>query len=150
MKYHAKQSLASLVTVIIVALVIGYLMITNYPNDGLFLVDVAPYYSTYLIALIIGIVINRFVMTGVFRLLHYKSWDEKPWVKDDHDLLAEHQAIYNVFLICLIGFVIALALMYFQQPLTWLFIALFLVILAAEITLLGSAFYFHREQQFED
>lgn len=150
MKYHAKKSLASLISLTIFVAIVAYLMITNYPKDGLFLVDVAPYYSTYLIALILGIIINRLVMTGIFRLFHYKSWEQKPWTKDDHDYLAEHQAINNVFLICLIGLLIALGLMVFKQPLTWFFLALFLVILAAEITLLGSTFYFHREQQFED
>ena len=150
MKFHAKKSLVLIATLLIVAGVVGFLMITNYPDEGVYLVDVAPYYSTYLIILILGIVFNRLVICGVMRLVHFKEWENKPWQKDEQDLLAEHQGIYNVFLISLIGLVIALSLMYFKQELPLFFIALFLVILAAELTLLGSTFYYHREQEFED
>lgn len=149
MKYHAKKSLVALVTVLIVGVLVAYFMFTNYPSDGLYLEDVAPYYSTYLVILIVAIILNRLLVSGIMRLVHFKTRETKPWKKEDQDLLAEHQSIYNVFLIALIGLVIALGLMIIKQPLPWFFIALFFVILGAELTLLGSIFYYHREQQFE-
>lgn len=146
MRYHAKKSLVLLITTVLITGVMAYFMITNYPSDGVLLKDVAPYYSKYIIMLIVGIVINRLIISGLFRLIYTKQKEQEPWKKEDKDILVEYSAIVNVFMIAAIGLVIALALQWFNQPLTWFFILLFIIIFGIELTYLASIFVYHRKE----
>lgn len=136
-----------MVTVIILAGVIAYLMLTNFPQDGLYLAEIAPYYSRYLLILLAGLVMNRLLVSGLFRAIYFKQQESEPWRKEESDLLAEYSGIVNGFVIVVLGLALALALMVFNQTLPWFFITLFLVILAAELTLLGSTIYYHIDKE---
>ena len=150
MRYHAKKSLVLMITTVIMAAIIAYVMATNYPEDGLFVAEIGPYYSFYLLLLIGGILLNRLVVSGLFRLIHYKEKENTPWEKSDRDIIVEHQGVLNVFVIGLVGLAIALGALYFNQPLPWFFILLFLVILGAELTLLASVFIYNRNLDKKD
>lgn len=150
MRYHAKKSIAMIITTILITGVVGYLMATNYPSDGLFLKDVAPYFSKYIIILLIAYAVSRLLMSGLFQLLHYKQKEEKPWLKTDQDKLVEYSSIVNIFLIGAIGLLIGFALMVFNQPLTLLFIVLFGVVFACELTYWLSVFIYHRKASEEN
>lgn len=149
MRYHAKKSIAMLVSTLLFAGIVAFFMITNYPSDGLVLADIPQYYSLYLIVLLVAIILNRLIVSGVFRLIYYKQKEQEPWQKEDQDIIVEYQGLVNVFLIGIIGLIIGFGLLYFDQPLPWFFIILFLSILAIEITYWLSVFMYNRKTEEE-
>lgn len=148
MRYHTKKSIAMLVTTILFAGIVAYFMVSNYPSDGLVLADIPQYYSLYLIGFLVVIILNRLIVSGVFRLIHYKQKEQEPWQKEDQDIIVEYQGLVNVFLIGVIGLLIGFGLLYFDQPLPWFFIILFMTILAIELAYWLSVFmYNHKTEQ---
>lgn len=149
MRYHAKKSIVMLTTTILFAGIVAYFMVSNYPSDGLVLADIPQYYSLYLIVLLVAIILNRLIVSGVFRLIYYKQKEQEPWQKEDQDIIVEYQGLVNVFLIGVIGLLIGFGLLYFDQPLPWFFIIMFMTILAIELTYWLSVFLYNRKTEQE-
>lgn len=144
MRYHAKKSLTNLLLLIPMVALLGYTLYKHYPQDGLLLKDVGPYYSQYVLALLAIIILLRLLTSLLFRLIYYKARESEPWKKAEADKLVEYAAIQNIFLFFVIGLMVALALLYLKLPLTLFFLVLALTIFGCECVYLISVWMYQR------
>ncbi len=147
MTYYSKKSIISIITQIIIFIAFYPNVLGQLCNQGLPSEESLAIWGKFFLIWLAANIIIKLVVFIIFKIITDTfSKDKEPTIRDERDHLIELKAIRNFCFTFAFGFFLAMATLFFKQPIDIMFTILAFSCLLSGLTLDGSyIFYYERE-----
>jgi hypothetical protein len=145
MSYQERRAIVSLVSNILVLAAYSAYMFQRYPQGSPYAPEVFRFWGAYFLILIPVSIVARIIIEIVFHIVNaIATRDERVPITDERDRLIESKAQTSASWVFIVGFILAMGSLAFDQPPTVMFIVLLGAGLLSEVVSEISRFFFYR------
>ncbi len=145
MSYHEKRSILNLLTAIVVSVSFALYMWPSYPSGGAYAPELFQFWGRFFIGLVLVRIVVQILIHILFAIVNaIAAREEVPAIEDERDKLIELKGNLRSMYIFMLGFILAMLALAFNQPPLVMFLTLFGAGFVAEIVGELSTFYFYR------
>jgi hypothetical protein len=146
MSSQEKQAIVSLITTLLITPLYSIFMAQRYPHASAYSPEVFRFWGTFLLILIPVSIVANIVIHIVFSIINtIATREEESSLSDERDKLIVLKSQRNAGFVFILGFVIAMGSLAFDQPPTVMFITLIASGMLTSIVTDVSSLYYYRK-----